>query len=143
MSPPRGATLQMRNAEMAPIAAERAFIRTREEAAVHRALHHVRQFVARMADVKLILMMAFFEGFIQRFMPHLAELAAQQGSTEQEYTDVHGLCDVAHTQGLFKALEVEMTLHERPSSTQMLEGVEILRTLIQTIVQPAGAGQSH
>lgn len=111
-----------------------------DAAAVHRPLHHVRQFVGRMADVKLVLMMAFFEGFIMRFMPYLAELAAQQGSSEQEYTDVHGVCDVAHTQGLFRALDTELALLElpRPSTAQMLEGVEILRTLIQTIVQPAG-----
>jgi hypothetical protein len=111
--------------------------------AIHRPLHHVRQFVARMADVRLILMMGFFEGFIQRFMPYLAELAAQQGSAEFEYTDVHGVCDVEHTQGLFRALDVEMALREPVPAGQMLEGVEILRTLIQTIVQPAGAGQAH
>ena len=44
-------------------------------------------------------MMAFFEGFIQKFMAYLAELAAAQGSTEFEYTDVHGVCDVTHTPG--------------------------------------------
>jgi hypothetical protein len=54
--------------------------------------------------------MAFFEGFIQRFMAYLAELARRQGSAEMEYTDVHGVCDVTHTEELFRALEAEMTL---------------------------------
>ena len=57
-----------------------------------------------------VVTMAFFEGFIQRFMPYLAELASAQGSAEMEYTDVHGVCDITHTQELFRALEAEMAL---------------------------------
>src|SRR3989442_11306306 len=76
--------------------------------AVYRSLEHVRRFVGELDPVRIVLMMAFFEGFITRFMPYLADLAARQGSTEQEYTDVHGVVDVVHTQGLFRALEAEM-----------------------------------
>jgi len=78
--------------------------------AVHRNLQNVRLFVAQLSAVKLLLMMAFFEGWITRFMPYLAELARCQGSAEREYTDVHGVCDVVHTQELFRALEGEMAL---------------------------------
>src|SRR6266571_1075044 len=42
--------------------------------AVYRNLRNVRLFVGRLAGPKIVLMMAFFEGFITRFMPYLAEL---------------------------------------------------------------------
>jgi len=95
--------------------------------------------------VKILLMMAFFEGFISRFMPYLAELARRQGSAEQEYTEVHGVCDVAHTQGLFRALEAEAALMDYPltPATNPLEGVEVLLALIQNIVHPRIADQIH
>src|SRR5436853_1131616 len=76
--------------------------------AVHRNLQNVRLFVAQLSGVKILLMMAFFEGFITRFMPYLADLADRQGSAERQYTDVHGVVDVVHTEGLFRALEAEM-----------------------------------
>src|SRR2546428_1910562 len=56
--------------------------------AVYRNLENVRLFVGRLSGVRIVLMMTFFEGFITRFMPYLAELAKRQGSAEQEYTDV-------------------------------------------------------
>src|SRR5438046_9007977 len=52
--------------------------------AVHRNLQNVRLFVAQLSAVKLLLMMAFFEGWITRFMPYLAELARCQGSGARE-----------------------------------------------------------
>jgi hypothetical protein len=108
-----------------------------DASAVYRDLKHVRLFVGRLSGVQTVVMMAFFEGFIQRFMPLLAELARRQGSVEQEYTDVHGVCDVGHTQELFRALEFEMALDPPDPATNLFEGVDLLRTLIQTIV-PAG-----
>ena len=78
--------------------------------------------------------MAFFEGFIQKFMAYLSELAAAQGSVEMEYTDVHGVCDIAHTQGLFTALSAEMALNPLEPGADLFEGVYLLRTLIQKIV---------
>jgi hypothetical protein len=104
--------------------------------AVHRNLQNVRLFVAQLFGVKILLMMAFFEGWITRFMPYLAELAKSQGSAELEYTDVHGVVDVVHTQELFRALEGEMALTHGPlaPAASLLEGVEILRRLIQNIV---------
>src|SRR5947199_7010492 len=104
--------------------------------AVYRSLQSVRLFVGRLSGVKIVLMIAFFEGWITRFMPYLAELAKRQGSAEYEYTDVHGACDVVHTQELFRALEGEMTLTPvpLPPATELLEGVGLLRTLIRSIV---------
>jgi hypothetical protein len=95
--------------------------------------------------VPIVVMMAFFEGFIQRFMAYLAELAQLQGSIEQEYTDVHGVCDVAHTQELFRALEAEMSLaHDSHESRENLfEGVELLQTLIRDIVADPELAQSR
>ena len=106
--------------------------------AIDTDLQKVRAFVARLAGLQIVLMMAFFEGFIQKFMPYFAKLAAMQGSQEMEYTDVHGVVDIAHTQGLFDAFSEETALTDSdPSSTTLLEGVEVLRRLIETVI--AGA----
>jgi hypothetical protein len=102
--------------------------------AVYRNLMNVRLFIGRLSPVPTVVTMAFFEGFIQRFMPYLAELAARQGSEEMEYTDVHGICDVTHTQELFRALEAEMALEPPMPAQEMYEGVDLLRALIQNIV---------
>src|SRR5262245_18510371 len=104
--------------------------------AVARNLETVRQFVARLSPVRILPMMAFFEGFITRFMPYLADLAKRRGSTEQEYTDVHGVCDVVHTAELFRALQAELavTPDSLPPAKSLLEGVDHLRALIRTIV---------
>ena len=101
--------------------------------AVHTELMNVRLFVGRLSPVPIILMMAFFEGFIQRFMPYLADLAGGQGSSEREYTDVHGVCDIAHTESLFRALSAEMALNPEQSNN-LFEGVDLLHALIQAIV---------
>ena len=76
----------------------------------------------------------FFEGFIQRFMAYLADLAKAQGSNDMEYTDVHGVCDIAHTEGLFNALSVEMAINPLEPEKDLYEGAYLLRTLVQTIV---------
>ncbi len=98
------------------------------------AIAAVRQFIGRLSPVPIVVTMAFFEGFIQRFMPYLADLAKRQGSNEMEYTDVHGVCDITHTQELFRALESEMNLERSIPEQQMYEGVGLLRALIQNIV---------
>jgi hypothetical protein len=80
-------------------------------------------------------MMTFFESWIQRFMPYLEELAQRQGSSENEYTQVHGVCDIAHSEGLLHALEAEMTLtgDACESEVYLYEGVHLLQALIQSI----------
>jgi hypothetical protein len=62
--------------------------------AVHEDLRKVRLFVGHLSGVPILVMMAY-----------LADLAAKQGSTE-----VHGVCDIAHTQGLFHSLAAQMAL---------------------------------
>jgi len=101
---------------------------------VYRSLSNVRQFIGQLSPVPIVVTMAFFEGFIQRFMPYLADLAKRQGSSEMEYTDVHGVCDITHTEELFRALESEMNLERSIPERDMYEGVGLLRTLIQNIV---------
>ncbi len=101
---------------------------------VHQDLTNVRLFLGRLSGVQNLLTMAFFEGFIQRFMAYLADLAGAQGSEERLYTDVHGVCDVTHSQELFRAVSVEMAVSPLNSSTDLFEGVDLLRTLIQTII---------
>src|SRR2546427_11808401 len=60
--------------------------------AIYPHLEDVRLFVGRLSAVRIVLMMAFFEGFITRFMPYLAELATRQGSAEQKYKKVQRAC---------------------------------------------------
>jgi len=117
--------------------AARATSTDADRMAIDRDLQAVRAFVARLVGLEIILMMAFFEGFIQRFMPYLAELAARQGSTEREYTDVHSVVDIAHTQGLLTAFASELSLmHETVSKATLFEGIEVLRALIKRIIRP-------
>ena len=101
---------------------------------VHDDMTNVRLFLGKLSGVQSVLTMAFFEGFIQRFMGYLAALAKAQGSDDMEYTDVHGVCDIAHTDGLFCALSVEMGINPLDPEMDLFEGVYLLRTLIENIV---------
>lgn len=103
--------------------------------AVHEDLTKVRLFLARLSSVQSLLTMAFFEGLIQRFMSYLAELAASQGSSEMEYTDVHGVCDIEHTEGLFRALAVEMAIDPATPEQDLFEGVFLLQKLMKTVIR--------
>jgi hypothetical protein len=116
--------------------AAKAFPTAKDALAVHDDLTKVRQFMGKLSPVQSVLTMAFFEGFIQKFMAFLADLAALQGSTEMEYTDVHGVCDIEHTAGLFKVLAAEMALTPPEPAADLFEGVTLLRTLIEQIIQP-------
>jgi len=108
---------------------------TAEDAlAVDEDLMNVRLFLGRLSAVQSLLTMGFFEGYIQKFMPYLAKLAADQGSTEMEYTDVHGVCDIAHTAGLFQALASEMAVNPLGPGKDIFEGVHMLRALLEHIV---------
>jgi hypothetical protein len=104
--------------------------------AVHDQLTMVRLFMGKLSPVKSVLTMGFFEGFIQKFMSYLACLAAEQGSTEMEYTDVHGVCDIEHTAGLFKVLAAEIALTPPEPDADLFEGVNLLRTLIEQVIRP-------
>jgi CRP-like cAMP-binding protein len=114
--------------------AAHAFPTDTDALAIHDDLTNVRLFLGRLSGVQSVLTMAFFEGFIQRFMAYLADLAKAQGSNDMEYTDVHGVCDIAHTEGLFNALSVEMAINPLEPEKDLYEGAYLLRTLVQTIV---------
>jgi len=103
--------------------------------AVDADMTKVRLFLGKLQGVQSLATMAFFEGYIQKFMAYLAELAALQGSKEMEYTDVHGVCDIAHSQGLFNAVVLEMAVSPLSPDADLFEGVDLLRTLVNTIVQ--------
>ena len=118
--------------------AAHAFPTDTDALAVDADLTKVRQFLGRLSAVQSLATMAFFEGYIQRFMGYLANLATAQGSVEMEYTDVHGVCDIAHTQGLFDALSAETEVNPLDPEADLFEGVELLRNLIHTIVYGRG-----
>jgi len=101
---------------------------------VHESLTKMRLFLGRLSGVQSLAAMAFFEGFIQRFMGYLADLAAAEGSTEMEYTDVHGVCDIEHTDGLFRALGLESAINPLDPKEDVYEGVNLLRNCMQTSI---------
>jgi hypothetical protein len=105
-------------------------------------LTKVRLFLGKLSGVQSVLTMALFEGFIQRFMGYLGDLAKAQGSEDMEYTDVHGVCDIAHTEGLFCALAVEMSTNPLDPKEDLYEGADLLRNLLRTIVFGRGAAHS-
>jgi hypothetical protein len=102
---------------------------------VYPNLSEVRLFIGRLEAAPIVATMAFFESFIQRFMAYLEELAERQGSSEKEYTQVHGVCDIAHSEGLFRGLEAEMVLapDSREPEDYLFEGVHLLRALIESV----------
>jgi hypothetical protein len=116
--------------------AANAFPTEKDAMAVNDDLTKVRLFMGKLSAVKSVLTMGFFEGFIQKFMSFLAKLASERGSTEMEYTDVHGVCDIEHTEGLFKVLAAEMALTPPEPDADLFEGVCLLRALIEQVIQP-------
>jgi pyrroloquinoline quinone (PQQ) biosynthesis protein C len=108
-----------------------------DAAAVWANLSEVRAFVGRMSPVRLVLMMGYFEKLIQQWMPYMAELAGLQGSNELEYTDVHGVCDVEHSQELFRALSAEIALAPAEVDDGVFEGVELLHKLNYNVIRGA------
>jgi hypothetical protein len=114
--------------------AARAFPTDADHFAIHSRLQEVRGFVSGLAGAQLLLMMAFFEGFIGKFMPYLAVLAAKQGSREYQYTDVHSVVDIDHTQQLYQAFAAEVSTSPDVSLSSLLDGVTVLQHLLETIV---------
>jgi hypothetical protein len=115
--------------------AAHAFPTDTDALATSEELTKVRLFLGKLQGVQSVLTMAFFEGWIQRFMGYLADLAKAQGSTELEYTDVHGVCDVTHTAELFRALSLETAINPISPNADLFEGVDLLRNLIIAMVQ--------
>ena len=97
-------------------------------------LAKVRLFLGRMHGLSSLLTMAFFEAWIQKFMPFLTDLALAQGSTDREYTDVHGVCDVAHSQELFDSVGMEMAVNPAAPGVDIYEGVDLLTNLIHIVL---------
>jgi len=114
--------------------AAHAFPREIDVLAVHEEMTKIRLFLGKLQGVQSLVTMAFFEGFIQKFMSYLANLAAAQGSTEMEYTDVHGVCDIAHSQGLFRAVSLENSINPISPDADLFEGVDLLSNVIHTII---------
>jgi len=115
--------------------AAHAFPTDKDALSIDADLRNVRLFLGKLQGVQSVLTMAFFEGWIQRFMAYLADLAGAQGSSEREYTDVHGVCDITHTAELYRALSLEMAVNPISPDADLFEGVDLLRTLIIAIVQ--------
>jgi Iron-containing redox enzyme len=114
--------------------AAHSFPKDSDVLAVNDEVNNMRRFLGRLSAVQSLLAMAFFEGYIQKFMPYLAELASDQGSTDMEYTDVHGVCDIGHTAGLFQAAAIEMAVNPLSPEEDPFEGANLLHTLMHKIV---------
>ena len=115
--------------------AAKAFPTDKDALAVDAELTAVRLFLGKLQGVQSLATMAFFEGFIQKFMAYLATLAKLQGSEEMEYTDVLGVCDIAHSEGLFNAVRLEMARKPIPADANLYEGVDLLITLMRRVFQ--------
>jgi hypothetical protein len=113
--------------------AANAFPSDTDALAVSSDLTNVRLFLGKLEGVQSLATMAFFESYIQRFMSYLADLAAARGSTERVYTDVHGVCDIEHSEGLLRAVSLEMAIHPMKAGSNLYEGVELLGTLLDSI----------
>jgi hypothetical protein len=116
-----------------------AFPSSEDVLAVHDSMTKMRLFLGKLQGVQSLLTMAFFEGLIQKFMPFLAALAAARGSAEMEYTDVHGVCDIAHSEGLFRAVSLENAINPISPDANLFEGVELLRDVFESIMQAPSA----
>jgi Iron-containing redox enzyme len=114
--------------------AANAFPGEADAMAVNKEMNDMRVFLGKLSPVQSLASMAFFEGYIQKFMPYLAELASERGSSDMEYTDVHGVCDIAHTDGLFNALSIESEMNPPAADQDLLEGVNLLDTLMRRVV---------
>jgi hypothetical protein len=119
--------------------AAHAFPTDTDAMAVRDGLRDVRLFLGRLSGVQNVLTMGFFETYIQRFMSYLADLAVAQGSTDLEYTDVHGVCDIGHSEGLLQALSAETAINPPEPGADIFEGVYLLRDLIHEINGTNGA----
>ena len=119
--------------------AAHAFPTDTDALAVDANLTRMRLFLGKLEGVPSLVSMAFFEGWIQRFMAFLAALAKAQGSSEMEYTDVHGVCDVVHSQELFRAVNIELASNPVSPETNIYEGVELLSALIRNMIQGPAA----
>lgn len=119
-----------------------AFPTEADAMAIYMDLTAFRLFIGRLEAGPILAAMAFFEGFIQKFMGFLAEAAQRRGSSEMEYTDVHGVCDIAHTAGLFRALHEELAFAPLLSREDLLEGVKLLQSLMLLVVAPALATEN-
>jgi len=132
--PPRGGSRQP-SRDAATVRHGRAAIPTdRDALAVSRHLHGVREFVGRLSGARIVIMMAFFEGFIQRFMPISRSSPDARAPRRRSTPMCTAVCDVAHTQELFHALEAELALIGVPPTAALLEGVGLLTALLQVIV---------
>jgi hypothetical protein len=49
------------------------------------------------------------------------------------------VCDITHTAELFRALQLEMTINPISADADLFEGVDLLRTLIISIVNGPSA----
>lgn len=115
--------------------AANAFPSSDDVLAVHETMTKMRLFLGKLQGVQSLLTMAFFEGFIQKYMPFLAALAAARGSEEMEYTDVHGVCDIAHSEGLFRAVSLENQINPISGEVNLFEGVDLLRNVVHSVMQ--------
>ena len=102
--------------------------------AVHSGIEKVRWFVGELQGVEILIMLAFFENFIALFMPYLDDLAKKRGSKEFEYTDVHGVLDISHSDELFRAAQAEMQMRKGYKVTYAsFKGVKLLSHLLASV----------
>lgn len=101
-------------------------------AAIELAVADIRNLLGSMSGLKNLTLMAVLENTSTTFIPLLAKLAKQLGSTNLAYTNVHGEADIAHADQFTWAVEHEMTHHEN-AEQKIDEAIATSINLLRTI----------
>jgi Iron-containing redox enzyme len=128
------------------VTAARAIPSEQDQETIQEAIDQVRTYLAQMDSVRSIALMAGFETFISLFMEPLAKIAQKRGSIDTQYTDVHGVVDIAHSQKLYEALQSEIACASAEYSESIFEGVDLILNLMKIAIcgtQSTTAAQSN
>jgi hypothetical protein len=71
----------------------------------------MRKTISKMHGIKNVTVCAILEGTSEVFIPYLAKLSKLCESNNQQYTDIHGIADVAHADRFVWALAHESHHH--------------------------------
>lgn len=100
--------------------------------AVEPLVQEVRVMVAEMSGAKNTALMGALESTSAEFIPFLAALAKKLGSSDFQYTDIHGEADVEHADQFLWALSHEQK-HYPDFDTQFDVSLAVTLRLLRTI----------
>ncbi len=78
---------------------------------VQEEITSMRKLIGKGNGLEALTVMATLENTSSIFIPYLADLAKKRGSTNLQYTNIHGEADKEHAQQFIWAIEDEIKLH--------------------------------